>query len=123
TNFLGDYFGGKGWPTYYNPNSALDLKIPSGQNVFKESPFEQAASSYPVQQFFPDGTSILLPVNQLTSGGSGPAFIAPGGNSNSPNLKANQVLLNNSTDADKALLVILRDQFNAGQTYNVTSSK
>ena len=33
----GDYFGGKGWPEYYNPSSG-DIVIPSGANIFLNSP-------------------------------------------------------------------------------------
>src|SRR5262249_14155099 len=49
---IGTYFGqigstvpGPGWPNYYIPNSSL-LKIPSGENVFANSPLTNQTSSY-----------------------------------------------------------------------------
>ena len=42
---IGSYFGGKGWPSYYNPNSS-DYVIPSGANVFLDSPLTNARSPY-----------------------------------------------------------------------------
>ncbi|HEY8901085.1 MAG TPA: hypothetical protein VIM61_11800 [Chthoniobacterales bacterium] len=47
---LGQYFGGKGWPYYNIPNPTNDpkapLKIPSGANVFAQSPLRDVESSY-----------------------------------------------------------------------------
>ena len=60
---IGYYFGGKGWPSYYNPN-ANDLVIPSGANVFLDSPLTNARSPYS-----PDNNNYLL---TSTSFGSGP---------------------------------------------------
>ncbi len=40
-----NYFGGKGWPQYYNPNKN-DLVIPSGANIFLDSPLTNARSPY-----------------------------------------------------------------------------
>jgi hypothetical protein len=37
--FIGDYFGGNGWPRYFNPNPAA-LVIPSGANLFDNSPLD-----------------------------------------------------------------------------------
>ena len=37
--FLGNYFGGNGWPRYYNPNPKIYL-IPSGANLFDNSPLD-----------------------------------------------------------------------------------
>ncbi len=37
TASVGSYFGGRGWPQYYNPASG-DLNIPSGANLFDDSP-------------------------------------------------------------------------------------
>ena len=55
---IGDYFGGKGWPKYYNPDAA-DVVIPSGANVYLDSPLTDARSPF-------DGNRYLL-----TSSGSG----------------------------------------------------
>ena len=47
---LGKYFGGKGWPFYNIPNPTNDpdapIKIPSGANVFAQSPLKAVPSSY-----------------------------------------------------------------------------
>jgi hypothetical protein len=47
---LGRYFGGKGWPFYNIPNPTNDpdapIKIPSGANVFAQSPIKAVPSSY-----------------------------------------------------------------------------
>ena len=47
---LGKYFGGKGWPFYNIPNPTKDpdapIKIPSGANVFAQSPLKAVPSSY-----------------------------------------------------------------------------
>jgi hypothetical protein len=37
--FIGDYFGGNGWPQYYNPNPDTHV-IPSGANLFDNSPLD-----------------------------------------------------------------------------------
>jgi hypothetical protein len=42
--FIGNYFGGRGWPLYYNPSLETDqprnLVIPSGANIFDNSPLD-----------------------------------------------------------------------------------
>jgi uncharacterized coiled-coil protein SlyX len=47
---LGQYFGGKGWPFYNIPNPTNDpdapIKIPSGANIFAQSPLKAVPSSY-----------------------------------------------------------------------------
>ena len=47
---LGQYFGGRGWPEYYNPD-ATDIVIPSGANVYQESPITGAPSPYDSNQY------------------------------------------------------------------------
>jgi hypothetical protein len=44
---IGDYFGGKGWPVFYNssPNS-VNLVIPSGASIFSYSPLTDSRSPY-----------------------------------------------------------------------------
>jgi len=44
-NGLGQYFGGLGWPTYYDPTSTL-AKIPGGANIFANSPLTDQRSPY-----------------------------------------------------------------------------
>ena len=63
---VGSYFGGEGWPDYYNPNAA-DLVIPSGANVFLDSPLTNARSPYAA-----DNNYYLL---GSTSYGAGPIQI------------------------------------------------
>jgi hypothetical protein len=66
---IGQYFGGKGWPDYFNPNGILN--IPSGANIFANSPLAAVVSSYATY-----GAN-----NQwmLTSGGIGPILVQHGG--------------------------------------------
>jgi hypothetical protein len=44
-NGLGQYFGGRGWPQYYNPTSTLQ-KIPGGANILVNSPLTDKRSPY-----------------------------------------------------------------------------
>ena len=66
---LGQYFGGKGWPYYNIPNPTNDpnppLKIPSGANVFAQSPLKNTPSSYQT----PDWRTVKY---MLSSGGTDP---------------------------------------------------
>jgi hypothetical protein len=66
---LGWYFGGKGWPYYNIPNPTNDpnppVKIPSGANVFAQSPLKNTPSSYQT----PDWQTVKY---MLSSGGTEP---------------------------------------------------
>ena len=66
---LGEYFGGKGWPFYNIPNPTNDpdtpIKIPSGANIFPQSPIKNVHSSYGNAQWQNDKY-------MLSSGGTGP---------------------------------------------------
>jgi hypothetical protein len=78
-NGLGQYFGGLGWPTYYNPSDNL-LKIPSGANILVNSPLTNKRSPY--DQFYYlltsnggvrtqyDASATLSPPNQDLNAGS-----------------------------------------------------
>jgi hypothetical protein len=83
-NGLGSYFGGKGWPTYFNPNynsaanPGVGLRIPGGANIFFDSPLADRRSSYDVP--FGPGNHWML-----SSGGEGPIQYALGGNFETPN--------------------------------------
>jgi len=70
---LGDYFGGKGWPFYNFPNAATNpdqpKKIPSGANVFAQSPLKNVTSSYT------DGVDWQTNKYLLSSGGTGPKLV------------------------------------------------
>jgi hypothetical protein len=48
-NGLGQYFGGLGWPTFYDPSNSL-AKIPGGANIFANSPLTDQRSPY--NQFY-----------------------------------------------------------------------
>ena len=41
---LGSYFGGQGYPSYYAPASVNTIKLPSGQNLFFQSPFNTGSN-------------------------------------------------------------------------------
>ena len=73
---LGWYFGGKGWPYYNIPNPTNDpnppLKIPSGANVFAQSPLKNTPSSYQT----PDWHTVKY---MLSSGGTDPIAATVGG--------------------------------------------
>jgi hypothetical protein len=45
--YIGDYFGGKGWPEFYNSNpNSTNIAIPSGASIFAYSPLTNARSAY-----------------------------------------------------------------------------
>jgi hypothetical protein len=80
---LGQYFGGAGWPEYYNPGGNL-TKIPGGANILVNSPLTDKRSPYN-QQFFlltsngvyaiqQGGLGVLSPANQPLTGGSTATF-------------------------------------------------
>ena len=108
---LGSYFGGQGYPTYYAPPSVNTIKLPSGQNLFFQSPFNTGSnlSSFADQQTFADGSSVNLPLYALTDGGSGPFSIPAGGSTdpNIPNPTPTQLVLAHTTDADNYMLQLL----------------
>jgi hypothetical protein len=66
TAWIGSYFNGKGWPQYYNP-VATDLDIPSGGNIFLDSPFN-VKDPAPVVHTSPYDSNFWL----LTSAGDAP---------------------------------------------------
>ncbi len=66
---IGQYFGTHGWPEYYNPNGILN--IPSGANLFANSPLNAQKSSY--FTYGPDNSWML------SSGGEGPVQSTAGG--------------------------------------------
>ncbi|MFO0845632.1 MAG: hypothetical protein U0797_25150 [Gemmataceae bacterium] len=73
-NGLGQYFDGNGYPQFYNPDTTLSgVKLPSGQNLPGQSPLKAPiggsgpASNYDSRQFI------------VTSNGTAPVMISPGG--------------------------------------------
>jgi hypothetical protein len=61
---IGQYFGSQGWPQYYNPNPAL-LNVPSGANLFANSPLNVGTGLVHVSTYDPNHWL-------LTSNGSAP---------------------------------------------------
>jgi len=132
TNGLGNYFGGQGFPIYFNPNVPSDIKLPSGQNLFLQSPFLKSTSAFPIQKFFPDNTEFVQAQYALTDGGSGPFEIAAGGFSKNingtPLPSPNEIELNikapnkSGNMSDSFKIELLQAGVKAGNTYNVTSS-
>jgi hypothetical protein len=131
-NGLGSYFGGQGFPIYFNPNTSSDTKLPSGQNLFLQSPFLKSTSAFPIQKFFPDNTQFVAAQYALTDGGSGPFAIIPGGFSKNIDGSAlplpNEIELNikapgkTGNMADSYKIQLLETGVKAGNTYDVTSS-
>lgn len=93
TASVGKYFGDSatppGWPSYYSLPGG-DLKIPSGANVFANSPLDGKRSSFDQNRWL------------LTSGGPGP--VAAAGNGKVASAAATSILMNFDTQA-------LRDKF------------
>ncbi len=67
---IGGYFGGKGWPVFYNssPNST-NIVIPSGASIFAYSPLTNARSPYDQNHYLLSSNSNNGPV-QISLGGA-----------------------------------------------------
>jgi hypothetical protein len=95
---LGQYFGSKGWPFYNIPNPTNDpdapLKIPSGANVFAQSPIKAVPSSYGDGQWQNDKY-------MLSSGGTQPISATIGWAGGTPDPKGSYVLHVNLAEPDK----------------------
>ena len=124
---LGMYFGGQGYPTYYAPTSVDTIKLPSGQNLFFQSPYntDSNLSAFALQETFSDGSSVNFPLYALTDGGTSPFSIPAGGSTdtNIPHPTPTQLVLAHSNDADKYKLQLLAAGLAAGEQYVVTSSE
>jgi hypothetical protein len=90
---LGQYFGGKGWPFYNIPSSINDpnapRKIPSGANIFPQSPLKNTRSSYNNE------------IYQLSSGGSARISVNIGWAGGTPDLPPSTILHLNLIERDK----------------------
>lgn len=75
--YMGTYFGGKGWPYYNMPNPTNDpkmpIKIPSGANIFAQSPLKKTPSSYI------KGGDWATNIYMLSSGGTNATFVGIAG--------------------------------------------
>lgn len=97
---LGEYFGSKkqGWPFYNIPNPTNDpdapRKIPSGANVFAQSPLKAVPSSYGNGQWQNDKY-------MLSSGGTQPIKAAIGWAGGTPDPAGSDVLHLNLAEPDK----------------------
>jgi hypothetical protein len=95
---LGQYFGGKGWPFYNIPNPTNDpnapLKIPSGANVFAQSPLKAVPSSYGNGQWQNDKY-------MLSSGGTKPISATIGWAGGAPDPAGSEILHLNLAEPEK----------------------
>jgi hypothetical protein len=56
--YIGDYFGGKGWPEFYNSSpNATNIVIPSAASLFAYSPLTDARSAYDQNYYLLSSTS------------------------------------------------------------------
>jgi hypothetical protein len=92
---LGQYFGGKGWPFYNMTNDPnAPLKIPSGANVFAQSPLKGTPSSYGNGQW--QNNKYML-----SSGGTEPISAAIGWAGGTPDQPGSTTLHLNLAEPDK----------------------
>ena len=69
---LGSYFGDKGWPIYNIPADANgDVKIPSGQNIFGESPLSAKNSKYDINTYMLSSGGTAKDPIRVNIGGQG----------------------------------------------------
>jgi hypothetical protein len=94
---LKQYFGTKGWPYYNipNPNHIPNppIKIPSGANVFAQSPLRNTRSSYDNEKYM------------LSSGGTAPISQTIGWAGGTPDVPPSTTLHLNPAEKDKIALV------------------
>ncbi len=102
-SLLGQYFGGKGWPYYNFPGVETDkkmmIKIPSGANIFPQSPILDVRSSYS------DGVSWQLNKYMLSSGGTDPVFVTIGWAGGTPDQSGSTTLHINLIESDKIAFI------------------
>jgi hypothetical protein len=84
-NDLGQYFGGLGWPEYYNPDKKALIKIPSGASILINSPLTTKTSPFNINHYlltsgndgkriFYNATEVLDPENQPLDKGATVTF-------------------------------------------------
>lgn len=109
---LGQYFGGKGWPYYNIPNPSNDpklpIKIPSGANIFPQSPLLGVTSSYTDGTW--QGNKYLL-----SSGGTGALFAGIGWAGTVSNPAGSTTLNLNKLDAKEKIDFVEAGQIVAGR--------
>lgn len=100
---LGQYFAGsKGWPIYNIPNPTNDpnapIKIPSGANIFAQSPIKAVPSSYGNGQWQNDKY-------MLSSGGTGPISATIGWAGGTPDTAGSTTLHVNLAEPEKIAFI------------------
>ena len=118
---LGSYFGGQSYPTYYAPSSVNTIKLPSGQNLFFQSPFNTGSnlSSFSFRPFGREPPALRADRWRLRSildtrwGLHGPQYSQP---------NSNQLVLNHTTAADNTNLQLLASELSQ-YTFVATSSE
>lgn len=99
---LGSYFGGKGWPHYNIPNPTNDpnapQKIPSGANIFAQSPIKAVPSSYGDGQWQNDKY-------MLSSGGTKPISATIGWAGGTPDNTGSTLLHLSLAEPDKLAFI------------------
>jgi len=99
---LGNYFGGKGWPHYNIPNPTNDpnapQKIPSGANIFAQSPIKAVPSSYGDGQWQNDKY-------MLSSGGTKPISATIGWAGGTPDNTGSTLLHLSLAEPDKLAFI------------------
>lgn len=96
---LGTYFGGRGWPKYNLPNPKGEknapIKIPSGANVFAQSPLKAVPSSYIKGGDWASNTYML------SSGGTNAIFVGIAGGATVTQPPQDVIYLSETEPADK----------------------
>jgi len=101
---LGEYFGSKkqGWPFYNIPNPTNDpdapIKIPSGANIFAQSPIKNVPSSYGNGEWQNDKY-------MLSSGGAGPISATIGWAGGTPDQPGSTTLHLNLAEPNKIAFI------------------
>ena len=113
---IGEYFGGLGWPEYYNPSSD-DIIILSGANIFDNSPLVATGATPPVNVSNYDNNRWLL-----SSSGGGPIAASAGGTVlTDPNATSLPLLFNDQNQRE-AFQKNYDEMKESGQTINLTIS-
>ena len=66
-NGLGLYFGGEGYPKFYNPNAGL-TKVPAGQNVIADTALKNVTSTYDPTKYMLTSGGDIARLNTMNTG-------------------------------------------------------
>ena len=123
-NFLGSYFGGKGYPVFVQVNPA-NPKLPAGQNLYFYSPALPSVPGSGLYYYikFTDKSEIKEPLYALTSVGSGPSQLVMGSDQLHNPSEGFNLGLRTSTMADQySLSTLMGPNFAAHLKYAVNYS-